>query len=168
MEHGIRSIGFNFLTYSAYSIVYQLYSTDLDRGFMRTKQVNIRLEPSLIEQYEAMAKRDDRDRTYFMKKALIAYLEPKKQVPAKSSKFQPPELIEVQDLFLQKGSTADEALKFMNFYESKGWMVGKNKMKSWTAAAANWMKGGSGYKTAQEKRASRNSEIFDYDNATMF
>ena len=28
--------------------------------------------------------------------------------------------------------------KFINFYESKGWMVGKNKMKDWKAAVRNW------------------------------
>ncbi len=31
--------------------------------------------------------------------------------------------------------------KFWYFYESKGWMVGKNKMKSWHSAAATWTKG---------------------------
>lgn len=28
--------------------------------------------------------------------------------------------------------------RFIDFYESKGWMVGKNKMKDWKAAARNW------------------------------
>ena len=32
-----------------------------------------------------------------------------------------------------------EATKFCNFYESKGWIVGKVKMKSWNASARNWM-----------------------------
>lgn len=31
------------------------------------------------------------------------------------------------------------AMCFANFYESKGWMVGRNKMKSWKAAAAGWL-----------------------------
>ena len=30
------------------------------------------------------------------------------------------------------------ALKFFAFYESKGWMVGKNKMKDWQAAVRSW------------------------------
>lgn len=33
----------------------------------------------------------------------------------------------------------NEAEKFCNFYESKNWHVGKNKMKKWKAAASNWM-----------------------------
>ena len=31
------------------------------------------------------------------------------------------------------------AMCFVSFYESKGWMVGRNKMKSWKAAAAGWI-----------------------------
>ncbi|HET7152817.1 MAG TPA: hypothetical protein VFJ29_03555 [Candidatus Kapabacteria bacterium] len=31
-----------------------------------------------------------------------------------------------------------EAEKFWNFYESKGWKVGRNAMKDWHAAAAGW------------------------------
>ena len=29
--------------------------------------------------------------------------------------------------------------RFHDFYSSKGWMVGKNKMKDWRAAARNWL-----------------------------
>jgi hypothetical protein len=29
---------------------------------------------------------------------------------------------------------------FINFYESKGWMVGKNKMKDWKACVRTWEK----------------------------
>ena len=32
-----------------------------------------------------------------------------------------------------------EAEKFVNYYESNGWKVGKNPMKSWGAAANNWI-----------------------------
>ena len=144
---------------------------------MGTQQVNIRLDTDLIKAYEEMAKDQDRDRTYVMRKALEANLDQSKRSKAvaksagKSTRFVPPTLAEAQDLFLKKGSSADEAGSFINFYESKGWMVGKSKMKSWTAAAAKWIKRSNkpqGYLTAQEKRAERNSEIFDYDSATTF
>ncbi len=32
-----------------------------------------------------------------------------------------------------------EVRKFFDFYDSKGWMVGKNRMTSWTAAMSGWM-----------------------------
>ena len=34
-----------------------------------------------------------------------------------------------------KGVDPDE---FFNFYESKGWLVGKSKMKDWQAAVRTW------------------------------
>lgn len=33
-----------------------------------------------------------------------------------------------------------ESEKFCDFYESKGWVVGKTKMKSWKASVRNWLK----------------------------
>ena len=60
-----------------------------------------------------------------------------KSVREKRSVFTPPTLEEVKDYVSEKGYTIDP-VKFWNFYESKGWMVGKNKMKKWKAAVANW------------------------------
>ena len=39
---------------------------------------------------------------------------------------------------LKLGLPETECVKFWNFYESKGWMVGKNPMKSWQSAMVNW------------------------------
>jgi len=30
------------------------------------------------------------------------------------------------------------AMKFHSFYDAKGWMIGKNKMKNWKAAIKTW------------------------------
>ena len=53
---------------------------------------------------------------------------------AASTKFIPPSLADVvgylEDLVLAK--------KFYCHYESNGWKVGKNSMKSWRAAADQW------------------------------
>lgn len=35
----------------------------------------------------------------------------------------------------------DQHERFFDFYESKGWHVGKNKMKDWKAAVRNWIRG---------------------------
>ncbi len=55
-------------------------------------------------------------------------------------KFVPPTVEEVQEYCLKSGYTVD-AEKFIDFYVSKGWMVGKNKMKDWKAAVRNWSRG---------------------------
>jgi hypothetical protein len=62
------------------------------------------------------------------------YIKDKK---SKSVKWQPPTLLEVED-FLADNGCPNEGVKFINFYESKGWMIGKNKMKDWRAACRNW------------------------------
>ena len=62
----------------------------------------------------------------------------------KRAGFIKPTLEEVTLQFQSKGlnqqAADNEADTFINFYEAKGWMIGKNKMKSWKAAVANWMK----------------------------
>ncbi len=57
------------------------------------------------------------------------------------SKFVRPNLIEVRDYFKDRGhkNPAQEAAKFMAHYESNGWKVGRNSMKSWTAAVGGWV-----------------------------
>ena len=52
--------------------------------------------------------------------------------------FTPPTEQEVYDYFMEIGVNGNETTKYWNYYESKGWMVGKNKMKNWKAACKNW------------------------------
>jgi len=53
--------------------------------------------------------------------------------------FTPPSIDEVKKYCQERKNKVDPD-RFINFYESKGWMVGKNKMKSWQAAVRNWEK----------------------------
>jgi uncharacterized protein YdaU (DUF1376 family) len=46
---------------------------------------------------------------------------------------------EYMSLRIGKEIAKIEAEKFVNYYESNGWKVGKNPMKSWGAAANNWI-----------------------------
>lgn len=55
----------------------------------------------------------------------------------KTKRFEPPSLEEVTAYITEKGYEVN-AESFISFYESKGWYVGKNKMKNWKAAVANW------------------------------
>lgn len=57
----------------------------------------------------------------------------------KSTRFVPPTLSEVQD-YIQKNNYSVDALTFIDFYTSKGWMVGSNKMKDWKAAVRTWQR----------------------------
>ena len=55
----------------------------------------------------------------------------------KSDRFTPPSLEDVQIYCLERNNSVDPQA-FIDFYESKGWMVGKNKMKDWKAAVRTW------------------------------
>lgn len=53
------------------------------------------------------------------------------------NKFSPPTLEEVQAYCIERGNNVNPET-FINFYESKGWMIGKNKMKNWKACIHTW------------------------------
>ena len=63
----------------------------------------------------------------------------KEIVVEKAPRFCPPTVDEVKVYCLEKNYTVD-AENFCDFYESKGWFVGKNKMKSWQAAVRTWQR----------------------------
>lgn len=56
---------------------------------------------------------------------------------SKKKAFAPPTVDEVRAYCQERGNNI-EPQRFVDFYESKGWMVGKNKMKDWKAAVRNW------------------------------
>lgn len=58
-------------------------------------------------------------------------------VEDKSKRFVPPTLAEVTDYCSEKGLTVN-AERFIDYYESNGWKVGKNPMKDWRATLRNW------------------------------
>lgn len=51
--------------------------------------------------------------------------------------FKPPTLEEVKEYCFERNNGID-AQQFIAFYSSKGWMIGKNKMKDWKAAIRTW------------------------------
>jgi len=57
----------------------------------------------------------------------------------KISAFKAPDLYEVVQYCDERGNDVD-GKKFVDFYEAKGWMIGKNKMKDWKAAVRTWEK----------------------------
>jgi hypothetical protein len=51
--------------------------------------------------------------------------------------FKPPTVEEVKAYCKERGNGID-AERFVDWYESKGWLVGTNKMKSWKATVRTW------------------------------
>lgn len=65
----------------------------------------------------------------------------KENYTSKSS-FVPPTLMDVCEEMMSKTDEYNaqmQSVRFHSYYESNGWMVGKNKMKNWRSAAAGWI-----------------------------
>lgn len=58
--------------------------------------------------------------------------------PRQSKRFQKPTMYELKLAVAKSGMPETEATKFFNHHESKGWMIGKSPMRSWTAALGTW------------------------------
>ena len=56
-----------------------------------------------------------------------------------SKRFKKPTLDEVKNYCIFRNNNID-AEGFISFYESKDWMIGKNKMKNWKQAIVTWEK----------------------------
>ena len=81
-----------------------------------------------------------------------------------SSRFQKPTIEEIRQYCLEKGYNVD-AEQFFNFYESKGWVVGKSPMKNWRAAVSTWNKREK--ESPQRKRESRKESAFEHNLKVM-
>ena len=86
----------------------------------------------------------------------------------KSDKFIPPTVEEVEAYCKERHNDID-AEAFVAFYESKGWMIGKNKMKSWKSAVITWEKHQPTYgskKISKEDAEINARQRQSYDDAT--
>lgn len=59
----------------------------------------------------------------------------------KRKRFVPPTLEEVKAYCIERKNNVD-AQRFIDYYTSNGWLVGKNKMKDWKAAVRTWERNG--------------------------
>lgn len=57
----------------------------------------------------------------------------------RAKRFTPPSLEEVEAYCRERGNSVD-AERFIDYYTSNGWKVGKNTMKDWKAAVRTWEK----------------------------
>ena len=84
----------------------------------------------------------------------------------KNTKFKKPSIEEIR-LYCQERNNSVDPEKFFNFYESKGWVVGKSPMKDWKAAVRTWEQRGpektrATYSPRQKKSVfEQNLEVID-------
>lgn len=83
---------------------------------------------------------------------------PEKKIRA--SPFAPPSIDQVQQ-YITDNCLTISASGFIDYYESNGWMVGKNKMKNWQAACRTWEKRYERNETNQRDNRSRAKRVSD-------
>lgn len=72
--------------------------------------------------------------------------ESESNVSVSHSRFAPPTIDEVKAYCQERRNSVDPQ-RFVDFYASKGWMVGKSKMKDWQACVRTWEKDDAGKKS---------------------
>ncbi len=56
----------------------------------------------------------------------------------KRPQFTPPTVEEVRAYCRERGYQQVDPQRFCDFYNSKGWMIGKNKMQNWKSSVSGW------------------------------
>lgn len=69
-----------------------------------------------------------------------ADIDSQKAKPQKKEKVKIPPTLDEVIQYVKDNNLNVDPYQFWNFYESKGWYVGKNKMKNWHSAIATWIK----------------------------
>ena len=81
-----------------------------------------------------------------------------------SSRFQKPSIDEIRQYCISRNNSVDPE-QFFNFYESKGWTIGKSPMKDWRAAVRTWEKREK--EVPQRKREFRKESAFEHNLKVM-
>lgn len=101
-----------------------------------TGRYNVTLRNAVEEEREEEIDTDKREGNIIMG---VPAEQPKKKRSARKV-FTPPTVEEVKAYCTERGNNVD-AEYFVDWYTTKDWMVGKNKMKDWKAAVRTWEKG---------------------------
>ena len=81
------------------------------------------------------------------------------------TRFIPPTVEEVKAYCVERNNTVD-AERFIDYYTSNGWMVGKNKMKDWKSAVRMWER--NGIADTKPKGGGMSADIREEDYKTDF
>ena len=83
-----------------------------------------------------------------------------------SSHFQKPSLDEIQQYCISRSNKVDPE-QFFNFYESKGWIIGKSPMKDWRAAVRTWEKREKEIPQRKRSPLTKNESVLEHNLKVM-
>lgn len=79
---------------------------------------------------------------------------------SQKEKFIKPTIEEIKSYCLERKNSINPS-QFFDYYESKGWLIGKNQMKDWKAAIRTWEQNKNKY---NNNTTTEQEGEFDYDN----
>ena len=124
---------------------YELFTTDGEYFWSESliRRMKMREEKSEKARQAALSRWENNDDANAMQtqceRNAIKGKEIKINKKDNAGKFTPPTVTEVSSYCKERNNDVD-AERFCDFYQSKNWMVGKNKMKDWRAAVRTWEK----------------------------
>ena len=80
--------------------------------------------------------------------------------------FQKPSLEDVREYCISRGNKVDPE-QFFNFYESKGWIIGKSPMKDWRAAVRTWEKREKEIPQRKRSPLTKNESVLEHNFKVM-
>lgn len=112
------------------------------------------------------------ERREYMRTYMQNYTPPAKRQAGETPnnhRFQPPTPDEAQAYAVEINLPDGERLKFLDFYTSKGWKVGKAPMKDWKAAMRNWKRTTEdyGHGTAKPGYDAQGRKLSEYDGKPL-
>jgi hypothetical protein len=91
--------------------------------------------------------------------------EEEKQQEQQEGKFVKPTIQEIE-IYMQEKGMENLAERFYYFYEAKGWVIGKNKIKDWKSCVMTWKKNSTNNVTSPQVINRKIFNLHDYDNRT--
>lgn len=130
-----------------------------------TSETTYKNNPENNVEKQPLLKTKTETKTETKTKTIIPPLSPQGDGRDKAKRFVKPSVEDVK-AYCEERRNGINAEDFVNFYESKGWVVGKSPMKDWKAAVRTWetKRGGSGgaaVPTQEEPTKPDNSKYYD-------
>jgi len=140
-----------------------------DRNKLKSLEENREYSSQVIEYKQEDKLKNKKDNTTHVreKNAAAPEIEPAKPPDKKkksgNERFKVPAVEEVAAYCAERGNNVD-AHAWWDFYQSKGWMVGKNRMKDWKAAVRTWEQRHKDESKTKDNGNYRKNEFLRYGN----
>ena len=127
-------------------IVFDIFSQQIDREVEKYNDACVRNRQNITSRYQSLRpvtsgydpkQEKEKDKDKEEEKDKEKDKEKRGSIRAQV-RFTPPTVDEVEAYAKEKGYKGFSAQRFVDFYASKGWMVGKSPMKDWRAAVRGW------------------------------